>query len=412
MYIRNAPPVLQAKLDDDAIHIERTPYALQTTLFHRNKPGFMFMLILATVALIAFFDVLDTYGWSAFSDESSFIYVSIIPLTLLFLPIIASAYAKTKTDPVAWTFKRSPEPATFQQRSLWTLFSKKPRSLRQPASVDLGSTEQGASFRTLLNINLFENDVRTHGLAIYDSLLEAHDVCLTFSEHISHISYESGLISPLTANGSTSETPDSMSSPEYPTSFDLPPYPKGPAIISALFGSLFVVPLVVLAIVLLYKLTTNLNAFLSPLLDQSFLLPFLIIATVGGTLFAALYLLTIYTFKDLFRAYGARTLLIDDDGLILIESGPTSVRQQARIPFEDLNKLFINRGALGSWLGMLEDNHLVVRWNTASFAVFGDGLSIEELATLKSAIEQKRATWSHAASLNTPGTPSLSPAPA
>ncbi|TXD39593.1 hypothetical protein FRC96_06970 [Lujinxingia vulgaris] len=282
MYIRNAPPVLQVKLDDDAIHIERTPYALQTTLFHRNQPGFIFMLILVMAALIALFDVLDTYGWSVFSDDSNLVYTFIIPLTLLFLPIIASAYAKTKTDPVVWTFKRSPESATFQQGSLWPLFSKKPRSLRQPTSVDLGSTEQGASFRTLLNINLFEKDVRTHGLAIYDSLLEAHDVCLTLSEHISDVSYESGLISPLTANGSTSETPDSMSSAEYPTSFDLPPHPKGPAIFSALFGSLFIVPLIMLAIVLTFNPTTNFNAFTRPLLEQSILLPFLIIATVSG----------------------------------------------------------------------------------------------------------------------------------
>ncbi|TXD39592.1 hypothetical protein FRC96_06965 [Lujinxingia vulgaris] len=102
--------------------------------------------------------------------------------------------------------------------------------------------------------------------------------------------------------------------------------------------------------------------------------------------------------------------MIDDEGLTLVESGPQSILQQVRIPFEDVSELFINRGALGSWLGMLEDNHLVVRWNTASFAVFGDGLSIEELAAIKSAIEQKRTTGSDTASLKPSSIFSLSPA--
>lgn len=390
MYIRNSPPVCTIWKTNDSLYLEKTPHALKHNTVYRNKAGFIATAVISLSGIVALFDAALRVGWSSLINESNLPFTYWILITPLGLILLISVHVNIYCKTVGWFFCLRQQNIQITSYSRCVQLSSAHKTLPEECILTISNASPPQDFSASQSLYILpKTQSQMAELDIQDSLLEAHDICNVLMETALPLDYKNTLIKKKPTNSASSNTtPETL-----PYTFQL--FSRHTAMSLFIGGTYILIVLffLLLPVWAIYVLRGQISYFFVQGMSISFLVPFIIIGTLSGLLSLVLTFSIKAAYLGLFPFFGTRTLTIHPDGLEFTERGLRKVRQHHRVDFDEITEVFVNEGELGQALHLFGKTHLVVRWDKASFAVLGDGMSVEELFELQAAIEHARNAY-------------------
>lgn len=390
MYIRNAPPVLNNQKNASDFCIAKSNYARQLNVTQRNKAGNWAMASIAPIGLLTLFDAGRRHGWDSLITEANLPYTYWILISPLGAVFLASIYFNNAKKTSAWSFHSFADNAKLKICFVWTQLPSRIKDISGECTISMGSSSPPQDIMTSQSIYIYsKNKKLLSELDVQDSLLEAHDICKTLEKFHFISKHNSTLIK----RKDRDYTQNSFLPKRTTFKHSLPPRhtPLSAFIAVAYCATTFF--FTGIATWLSYKFSGDINQLFDSATTISPFTPFIILGISALFFIPALIFSIKAAYLGLFPLFGTRTLTIHPDGHEFTERGLRKVRQQHRVGFDEITEVFVNEGELGHALHLFGKTHLVVRWDKASFAVLGDGMSVEELFELQAAIEHTRNAY-------------------